>query len=194
MNNRYKEKWSAMQNTAYYPAAYFFFREKKLGKRSVANTQAKSMVAGRASKPPLPDLSGVDPDEVDDRIFLKPTEVRKGLQQVQYKYACTDAQLARACGAPNANAIGRFMNAGGEFVGKDQDMYPLGARFLEKLRVFHQMPKSKKRKAIESDPRPRRGNQPFLGIDLTQKLWVRGDRKYVVGKDECSRTVLKEAY
>ena len=145
MNGKYKNQWSAANNQTYRAASYFFFREKKLGKKSVA----KTLAAVAPTKPQVPDLSGIElPDE---SIYLTPTEVRKGLSGVQKDYACNNTQLAALVGAPNANAVSRFLVSGGEFGGKEQDMYRYGADFLEKLRIRLGKPKSKKRKAIESE-------------------------------------------
>lgn len=42
MNGKYKNQWSASQNQTYRAAAYFFYREKKLGKNSVAKMMRKT--------------------------------------------------------------------------------------------------------------------------------------------------------
>jgi hypothetical protein len=182
MNGKYKDQWRATENQTYSAAAYFFFREKKLGKKSVA----KRMAATAPTKPPVPDLGAVELD--DYTIFLTPIEVRKGLQQVQKDFACNDTQLARVVGAPNANAVSRFLCAGGEFGGQEQDMYRLGATFLEKLRVHLNKPKSKKRRAIEADTPA--GKRPFLGVDSTQKFWAHKDDVLVKKKDALGRTIV----
>lgn len=185
MNGKYKNQWSATENQTYRAAAYFMFREKKLGKNSIG----KRLKASAPAKPPVPDLSAVSLE--DSTVYLTPIEVRKGLQQVQKTYACNNKQLADALGAPNSNAVSRFMSAGGEFGGRDQDMYSLGAHFLEKLRVHQGKPKSKKRRALEADTPA--GKKPFLGVDSTQKFWAHKDDVLVKKKDALGRTVVESA-
>jgi len=171
MTGKYKDQFNAMDNSTYQAAAYFFFREKKLGKKSLANTMTAAASAATpggvqgGKKAALPDVSKVVLE--DDRVFLTPAEVRKGLLDVRREYACTDTELSKKCGAPNGNAVCRFMNMGGEFGGEKQDMYFLGARFLEMLRVHLGKPKSKMRLALEKETRP--DEQPFLGINLEGK-------------------------
>jgi len=171
MTGKYKDQFNAMDNSTYQAAAYFFFREKKLGKKSLANTMTAAASAATpggvqgGKKAALPDVSKVVLE--DDRVFLTPAEVRKGLLDVKREYACTDTELSKKCGAPNGNAVCRFMNMGGEFGGEKQDMYFLGARFLEMLRVHLGKPKSKMRLALEKETRP--DEQPFLGINLEGK-------------------------
>lgn len=182
MNGKYKDQWRATENQTYRAAAYFMFREKKLGKLSIG----KRMQATAPTKLPVPDLSAVVLE--DSTVYLTPIEVRKGIQQVQKDYACNNTQLAQLVGAPNANAVSRFLSAGGEFGGSEQDMYSLGANFLEKLRVHLGKPKSKKRRMIEADTPA--GKKPFLGVDSTQKFWVHSSEVLVKKKDELGRTVV----
>ena len=40
MNGKYKDPWAATQNGTYHAAAYFFFREKMLGKNALGKTRA----------------------------------------------------------------------------------------------------------------------------------------------------------
>lgn len=161
MNGKYKDQWSAAQNQTYRGASYFFFREKKLGKNSVA----KMLQSAAAPKPSAPDVSAVALD--DENVYLTPAEVRKGLSDVQKDYACNNGQLAHLLGAPNANAVSRFMSSGGEFGGQDQDMYRYGATFLERLRLHLGKPKSKKRQG------ERELAQTYRTLRITRGLTVR---------------------
>lgn len=80
--SNYKNKHSAMENGTYESAAYFFFRERKLGSQSVAaqTASASSRNAAAAAACPsgpavvgklvLPDVSGVSVDE--NVIFFTP--------------------------------------------------------------------------------------------------------------------------
>ena len=56
MNGKYKDPWAATQNGTYHAAAYFFFREKMLGKNALGKTRAHGGAAAAAGKPKLPDL------------------------------------------------------------------------------------------------------------------------------------------
>mmetsp|Transcript_20967 Transcript_20967/g.67644 ORF Transcript_20967/g.67644 Transcript_20967/m.67644 type:complete len:232 (-) Transcript_20967:176-871(-) len=42
MHGKYKDPWSATQNGTYFAAAYFFYRERKLGKHALGKTAAES--------------------------------------------------------------------------------------------------------------------------------------------------------
>jgi len=84
------------------------------------------------------------------------------------QYNVTQSELAVLCGA-NANSISRFLKAAGEFGGKDQEFYLLGAAFVEKLRIGTNKPKSKKRKALEEEAVHRSDKRPNLGLDPDAK-------------------------
>lgn len=184
MNGKYKDQWSATANSTYSSAAYFFWREKKLGKKALA----KRWTAAQPTRPGLPDISTVTLESTD--VYLTPKETRKELTSLCSSYACTQASIAKACGAPNANAMSRFMSAGGEFGGRDQDFYELAAIYLEKLRVKLGKPKSKKRKALETEAADHPGKRPFLGVDLSQKVWCIGGSVPCKSKDDLGRTTL----
>lgn len=83
------------------------------------------------------------------------------------------------------------LGTGGEFGGRDQDMYALGARFLEALRLYLKKPKSRKRKEIEDEAGGRPDKQPFLGVDADGKFWVPKDAMLVKRKDAAGRTVVQ---
>jgi len=185
MNGKYKDQWSATANSTYRSAAYFFWREKKLGKKNLATQWSASQPAKTA----LPDVSDVQLGSND--IYLTPQEVRKELSSLMSTYACTQGSIAKAVGAVNANAMSRFMSAGGEFGGRDMDFYDLAALYLEKLRVKLNKPKSKKRKAIEAEVAQNPGKRPFLGVDTSQKVWCFAGAVPCKGKDELGRTVLQ---
>ncbi|XRB22312.1 hypothetical protein RI054_30g121630 [Pseudoscourfieldia marina] len=52
MRNEYKDNWNAVMNGTYDKARYFFFREKKLGKKSMANMYKNG--GGAAAPAPAP--------------------------------------------------------------------------------------------------------------------------------------------
>jgi len=182
MNGKYKDQWSATANSTYSSAAYFFWREKKVGKTKSIGALWSS---DQPARPALPDVSSVVPDSSD--IYLTPQEVRKELSSLCGSYACTQADIAKAAGAPNANSMSRFMSAGGEFGGQDQDFYSMAALYVEKMRVHLGKPKSKKRKALEQEQQP--GKRPFLGVDVAQKVWCMAGAVPCKCKDDLGRTV-----
>ena len=182
MNGKYKDQWSATANSTYSSAAYFFWREKKMGKNKSIGALWSS---AQPARPALPNVSSVVLESSE--IYLTPQEVRKELSNLSGTYACTQADIAKAAGAPNANAMSRFMSAGGEFGGQDQDFYSMAARYVEKLRVQLGKPKSKKRKALEQEQQP--GKRPFLGVDTSQKVWCFAGSEPCKGKDDLGRTV-----
>jgi len=120
LNGKYKDQWNATGNSTYTQAAYFFYNEKKLGKKSMANTLKASKPQAAASKPALPDVSEVELPEEEDIVYLTPGEVRKELQAVLKTYKCTQAELSLKCGASSGNAMSRFSNAGGDWGGETQ--------------------------------------------------------------------------
>ena len=48
MHGKYKDPWSATQNGTYFAAAYFFYRERKLGKHALGKTRAHKASASGA--------------------------------------------------------------------------------------------------------------------------------------------------
>ena len=220
MGGAYKDKWSATMNGTYSGARYFFFREKKLGKKSIANTlksgkeasasasapppppgagagagaaappppagAGASAPAPPTARPPLPDLSGVELE--DENVYLNPKEVRAGITALGKKYKFTHPQLVSACGLScPSNAVGRFMNKGGEFGGREMDIYRPLALLLEKVRVQEGKPKSKKRKALEAEAASRPGKAPFLGLDPNARYLVPLGASLAMGKDALGR-------
>ena len=116
MHGKYKDPWSATQNGTYSGAAFFFYKEEKLGKHALGKTRArgaggsagtspatgatgsktKSVTGG--GKPQLPDVSATQLE--DDLTWLTPGEVRKALQDLQRSHDTSVAGLARAAGVP----------------------------------------------------------------------------------------------
>ena len=54
MNGKYKDQWNATLNGTYYSAAYFFFRESKLGKRALGKIRAHKQSALGKGAPKSP--------------------------------------------------------------------------------------------------------------------------------------------
>ena len=188
MNGQYKDQWSATSNSTYDAASYFLYREKKLGKKSLAALHNEAAASSNTcgAKPCLPkDLSNIALE--DFQIWLTPIEVRKEIQRVLQTYKCTQSDIAKAAGAPNGGAVSRFMAKGGEFGGKDMDFYPAAAEFLEKLRIKEKKPKSKKRKAIEAETPA--GKKPFLGHDPNQRVWCFAGETPTLSRDSIGRLV-----
>lgn len=158
MHGKYKDPWSATQNGTYWAAAYFFYREKRLGNRAMGKTRAYSAAAttpvgpaaGSAkpvAKTPLPDVSGVS---TDGTTYQTPAEVRKELRAVLSKYDSSVAALARAADVPY-QSFNNFMKATGDFGGRDNQAYHPAAEIVERLRLATGKEKSKKRKALEAE-------------------------------------------
>ena len=105
---QYKDQWAATQNGTYFAAAYFFFREKKLGKLALGKTRAHgaataaaagggSTAGAAAALPPIPDVSGI---ETDGETYLTPAETRKALREALKKHGESVATLARLASVP----------------------------------------------------------------------------------------------
>ena len=138
MHGKYKDPWSATQNGTYWAAAYFFYREKKLGARAMgklrahgsASAAASSLgapVAAASAKSAFPDVSGVT---TDGQTYQTPAEVRKELRTALQKYNASVATLARAAGMPY-QSFNNFMKATGDFGGRDNQCYHPAAEARE---------------------------------------------------------------
>ena len=134
-NSKYKDPWSATQNGTYHAAAFFFYKEDRLGKNalgktraraSAANTPAKSSGGGnsgllspatdvKGGKPALPDVSSTQLES--EHTWLTPSEVRKALQDLQLSFNTSVAGLARAAGVPY-QSFNNFVNQGRRRVGR----------------------------------------------------------------------------
>jgi hypothetical protein len=204
MTGKYKDQWSATQNGTYWAAAYFFYREKRLGAQSVSRTRAHGSVAaavhvgsspsaalstpaGAGKKPALPDLSAVMTDGI---TYQTPAEVRKELQAYLQKHTGSVATLARAAEVPY-QSFNNFMKAKGDFGGRDNMSYHPAAELVEKLRVATDKPKSKKRKALEAEMDAgivdRRTGGPKLGLDPSKKYIVPAGMSLYMKKDSLGR-------
>ena len=198
-NSKYKDPWSATQNGTYVAAAFFFFKEERLGKRALGKTRARnagtpakavgssscgilspavetdvgSKLKSAAAKPALPDVSGTRLE--DNFTWLTPSEVRKALQDLQLSHATTVAGLARAAGVPY-QSFNNFVKAGGAWGGKDNQAYHPAAALVEKVRIALGKPKSAKRKALEAEVAAgdvsRRTGGPNLGLDPDGKYYT----------------------
>lgn len=196
MNGKYKDQWNATLNGTYYSAAYFFFRESKLGKRALGKIRAhkqsalgkgapKSPAAASAAasllspttgvkggKPALPSLADAVAD--DEYTWQTPGEVRKSLQDVLNSHSTSVAALAREANVPY-QSFNNFMKAGGVWGGKDNQAYTKAATLVERLRIALGRPKSAKRKALEDEVSrgivSRRTGGPNLGLDPDGKYF-----------------------
>ena len=192
MNGKYKDAWAATSNGTYWNAGYFFWSDEKLGQKDsiIKKLKASASAAEKAGdgavggagggaggaagkKPPLPDVSAITLNSSD--VYLNPKEVRAEVSALKTRYKCTNAELAKAVwpekAASTANpaaAVGRFLSQGGEFGGEEMDFYRPCALFCEKMRVFENRPKSKKRKALEEEAEET-GRAPFLGLNPNKK-------------------------
>ena len=125
-NSKYKDPWSATQNGTYHAAAFFFFKEDRLGKKALGKLRARGASAGAsgtpaksgdrssllsptvatsvatktksATKTELPDVTNVRLES--EHTWLTPSEVRKALQDLQMSHSTSVAGLARAAGVP----------------------------------------------------------------------------------------------
>ena len=184
MTGKYKHASSALSNGTYWNAGYFFWSDeqlkpedsiiKKLKASASAAEKAGDGAAGK--KPPLPDVTDIQLDSHD--VYLNPKEVRAEVSTLKTKYKCTNADLAKAVWPEKAAAtsqpgapVGRFLAQGGEFGGEEMDFYRPCALFCEKVRVFENRPKSKKRKALQEEAQAT-GRAPFLGLNPNKKYWM----------------------
>ena len=208
MHGKYKDQWSATQNGTYWAAAYFFYREKRLGSKSMAKLRghgasssagtpavatpagAAPSAAGVGSKTPLPDVS---PYSTDGITFQTPHEVRKDLRSALQKFDSSVAALARAADVPY-QSFNNFMKATGEFGGRDNQAYHPAAQLVERLRLATGKEKSKKRKALEAEMDDgivdRHTGGPKLGLDPNGKYLVPAGMPLFFTKDELGRNVM----
>ena len=105
MNGNNEQSWAYL-NDAYRKAAFFLFKEKRLGKGGRLAGMAK-----KDTKMDLPDLSQV---LTDGTTYLTPAECRRSLLGFFKKYRLTQSKLARTI-SQNAVVVGRFMTDSGEF-------------------------------------------------------------------------------
>lgn len=201
MHGKYKDAWSATQNGTYWSAAYFFYREKRLGGRAMGKERAYNAVvatpagpsAGAAkpsAKTPLPDVSSFS---TDGTTYHTPAEVRKELRTALTKYDASVAALARAASVPY-QSFNNFMKATGEFGGRDNQSYHPAAELVERLRLATGKEKSKKRKALEAEVADgivdRRTGGPKLGLDPEGKYLVPAGMPLYFTKDALGRNVM----
>jgi len=139
--------------------------------------------AAAGKKPPLPDVSEIDLPS--HNVFINPKEVRAEITALKTRYKCTNADLANAVwpektastSQPGA-LVGRFRQQSGDFGGSESDFYQPCALFLERLRIYENRPKTKKRKAIELESEET-GRAPFLGLNT--------NKKYIVPEGVCAK-------
>lgn len=216
-NSKYKDPWSATQNGTYSAAAFFFFKEERLGKKAIgklrargsgtAGTPAKSGSASSllsptgpstgvtaktksATKPELPDVTNTRLES--EHTWLTPSEVRKALQDLQMSHSTSVAGLARAAGVPY-QSFNNFVKAGGAWGGKDNQSYHPAAALVEKVRIALGKPKSTKRKALEAEVAAgdvcRRTGGPRLGLDPDGRFWCMPGARFV--KDSLGRLTIQ---
>tara|TARA_B110000305_G_scaffold236194_1_gene297132 strand:- start:16 stop:1077 length:1062 start_codon:yes stop_codon:yes gene_type:complete len=188
MTGKYKDPWAATQNSTYWNAGYFFWSDerqavddsivKKLKANASAATKAAAAGGGAGGgaagkKPPLPDVTAIILTSND--VYLNPKEVRAEVSSLKARYKCSNADLAKAVWPAKASgssqpgaAVGRFLGAGGDFGGEEMEFYRPCALFCEKVRVFENRPKTKKRKALEEEVETT-GRAPFLGLNPNKK-------------------------
>ena len=182
MNGKYKDPWAATQNGTYASAAYFFFREKKLGARALGKLRAHGAAAAAASggdgggapakKPALP---SVDYVEIDVTTWLTPGETRKEIRALLQAYNTSLAALARLADVPYQSFM-KFCNIDtGEFGGDGNQAYRPAAALVEKFRVARGKGKGKKRTALEAEVdagRCDRDGGPLLGLDPNKRYFA----------------------
>ena len=181
MNGKYKDPWAATQNGTYHAAAYFFFREKMLGKNALGKTRAHGAAAAgggggaaaAAGKPKLPDISGV---ETDGRTWLTPGEVRRELRALLQAYDTSVAALARLADVPYQSFM-KFCNIdAGDFGGEGNQAYHPAAELAEKFRIARGKGKGTKRSALEAEVATGRVDRctggPLLGLDPNKRYMV----------------------
>ena len=161
-NSKYKDPWSATQNGTYHAAAFFFYKEERLGKHALGKTRARASAASttparkgsgsgllspaiatdvgsklKGAKPALPDVSSTQLES--EHTWLTPSEVRKALQDLQLSFTTSVAGLARAAGVPY-QSFNNFVKAGGAWGGKDNQAYHPAAALVEKVRIALGLP------------------------------------------------------
>lgn len=216
-NSKYKDPWSATQNGTYHAAAFFFFKEDRLGKKALGKLRARGASAGAsgtpaksgdrssllsptvatsvatktksATKTELPDVTNFRLES--EHTWLTPSEVRKALQDLQMSHSTSVAGLARAAGVPY-QSFNNFVKAGGAWGGRDNQSYHPAAALVEKVRIALGKPKSAKRKALEAevaagDVSYRTGG-PNLGLDPDGRFYCMPGARFV--KDSLGRMTI----
>jgi len=178
MNGKYKDQSWAYSNDAYRKAAFFLFKEKRLGKGGRLAGMAK-----KDTKMDLPDLSQV---LTDGKTYLTPTECRRSLLGIFKKYSLTQSKLARMI-SQNAVMVGRFMTDSGEFGGSEKSCYHAIADFCEKMRIATGAKKSRKRLAIDAEGR----DCPYLGDDGKRRYVVTAGTNLLLARDAIGRQIVR---
>jgi len=178
MNGKYKDQSWAYSNDAYRKAAFFLYKEKRLGK------QGKLVeISKKSAKSALPDVSGIT---TDGKTYLTPGECRTSLLAIFKKYHLTHGKLAKLIGQ-NPAMVGRFMSDGGPFGGSDKGCYHPLADFVEKVRIATGAKKSRKRLAIDEE-----GEEcPYLGDDASKRYLVMAGESLYLGRDALGRQMVK---
>lgn len=189
MKNDYKDKvWGSMQSSGYDAAAYFVFREKKLGKNAVIKIRKSTVcdgTSGSAGKQQLPDLSDIV-IEGAEHTWQTPEEVRKELNKILSAYQTSVPKLAEVMSAPY-QSLSKFLKQVGVFGGKDNAAYHPAALFVEKLRIALGKPKSKKRLGLEEEVVAMGLDEPFLGQDPKARVLCFGNERPHLVKDHLGR-------
>eukprot|EP00928_Gymnodinium_smaydae_P047401 TRINITY_DN31633_c0_g1_i1.p1 TRINITY_DN31633_c0_g1~~TRINITY_DN31633_c0_g1_i1.p1 ORF type:complete len:286 (-),score=58.85 TRINITY_DN31633_c0_g1_i1:117-974(-) len=178
MNGKYKDQSWACSNDAFQKAAFFLYKEKRLGSKGKIAALKK-----KTSKLALPDLSAI---ETDGKTYLTPGECRKSVQAILKKYTLTQGKVAKMIGE-NPVMLGRFLADGGEFGGSEKACYRAVAEFCEKVRMATGGKKSRKRLAIEAEGE----DQPYLGTDASKRFLVPAGTSLYRTRDEIGRQVVK---
>lgn len=199
MNGRYSNPADAYTNNAFKRTAYFFWKEKRLGKAGKLTTlqrdagvkqppaKAARVAVTRqrhTGKTPLPDLMHW---QSDGKTWLTPEEVRKETIEVFETYDATQGAVAEMINE-NPCMMGRFLKDKGEFGGSRKGCYHGLAQFLEKLRLATGTPKSRKRLAIEAEDQ----EEPFLGDDETKGYYADPGTSLFFARDEIGRQVVSQ--
>ena len=132
-----------------------------------------AMASAAAAKglPKLPNVSSVKME--NQHVYQIPEEVRMEIFELKTKYKFSNAELACAVGksggANPGQAVGRFLNATGDFSGEQMDIYVPVSHFVEKMRIHEKRPKSQKRKELEKEASSRPDKKPNLGSDPNKR-------------------------
>lgn len=190
MNGKYKDQWNAAENQTYDAATRFFIKEDKLGKQAVGKLRAKPSAKKSGGSSQLPEIQGISTDGL---TYLTPGETRRELGKVTKEFNTSVAQLARLAGVP-AQSANKFMKAGGDFGGVDNQVYHPFAELVEKFRIACKKPKSKKRQSLENEVAAGRVGEdghPFLGVDPRGKTWCFAGDRPVISRDDLGRKVIE---
>lgn len=178
MNGKYKDQSWAYSNDAFRKAAFFFWKEKRLGKSGKLVTMVR-----KNAKEALPNLSNAT---TDGKTYSTPAECRKSLVAIFKKYDLTHSKLAKMIGE-NPTMVGRFMSDSGEFGGSEKSCYHTLADFCEQIRIVTGAKKSRKRLAIEAEGR----DIPYLGDDGKKRYLVVSGMSLYKARDDCGRSIVK---